>query len=264
MACFASHDHHEQLTENRLSLICRHFCVSVAAIAAGALLAACGTASNHHHSTSIKRVHAKTSSGSGTVRVLAIPSISASRAETDAENRVGSCIEGFYGNEGYNNITPSYLGNGLVKFQADGDSNPDGSVTVRVNPDGSVQDNRTLRSMGCKPGSYMPANDPNYDPTPSPAPPATYDWTCSLAPVGVDITVTATGNEPVRANTLGIETETAIYFVDGNVMYQWGPGSYGIATSYVIEPGQTWSVWVPVPVVDNSARQTVSCQVVAQ
>ncbi len=226
------------------------------------MLAGCGSVSVHHEADSKKTVHSKTSSGSGSVSAPVSPPVSASQAETDAENKVGSCIEGFYGNQGYGNITPSYLGKGLVKFQAVGDSRPDGSVTVQVNRDGTARGNNTLDRMGCKPGSYLPANDPNYDPTPALT--ATYDWTCSLAIGGADIIVTATGNEPVQTDTLGVETETAMYFVDGNVMYKWGPGSYGIATSHEIQPGQTWSVFVAVPVFNDSVGQTVSCQVVSE
>ena len=222
------------------------------------VLAGCGSAGVHHHATS-KTVHTKTSSGNGAVPAPATPPISASQAETAAENKVGSCIEEFYGNQGFTNITPSYLGGGLVKFHADGDASPDGSVIVRVTSDGTVQGNSALGKMGCQPGSYTPVNEPNYNPTP-----ATYDWTCSLSTAGVNISVTATGNGPVQTDTLGVETEMATYFDDGNVMYQWGPGSYGIATSHLVEPGQTWSVFVPVPVFDNSHFQIVDCRVVSR
>ena len=74
--------------------------------------------------------------------------------------------------------------------------------------------------------------------------------------------MTATGNESVQTARLDVESELATYFDDGTVMYQWQP--HRIATSHEIEPGQTWSVLVAVPVVDDSHFQTVSCRVVSQ
>src|SRR5258708_14997875 len=206
--------------------VCRHFGASAAAIATAAMLAGCGSVSVHHEADSKKTVHSKTSSGSGSVSAPVSPPVSASQAETDAENKVGSCIEGFYGNPGYGNISPSSLGKGLVKFQAVGDSRPDGSVTVQVNRDGTARGNNTLDRMGCKPGSYVPANDPNYDPTPALT--ATYDWTCSLAIGGADIIVTAPGNEPVQKGTTGRGTATARSFLCRDAGYKWGPEAYVI------------------------------------
>src|SRR5258708_37799195 len=194
--------------------VCRHFGASAAAIATAAMLAGCGSVSVHHEADSKKTVHSKTSSGSGSVSAPVSPPVSASQAETDAENKVGSCIEGFYGNQGYGNITPSYLGKGLVKFQAVGDSRPDGSVTVQVNRDGTARGNNTLDRMGCKPGSYLPANDPNYDPTPALT--ATYDWTCSLAIGGGGTKIAPTRRKAVPTRTTRGPHPTPRSFADDN------------------------------------------------
>jgi hypothetical protein len=129
-----------------------------------------------------------------------------------------------------------------------------------VNPDGTVQANRTLNSMGCQ-RSYKPVNEPNYNTTPAPA---TYDWTCSLAVAGADISVTATRQRG------GADRHTGRPDRDGHLLRRRhcdvpvGAPSYGIATSHEIQPGHTWSVFVAVPVVNDSHFQTVSCQVVSR
>ena len=78
-----------------------------ATIATAAGLAGCGTARPLQHAAPSQTVHVKMYSGNGSVPA---PSMNASRALAIAENKVGMCIEGFYGNQGFDNITPSYLG----------------------------------------------------------------------------------------------------------------------------------------------------------
>jgi hypothetical protein len=96
----------------------------------------------------------------------AAPETNPTLAKLYAENAVGSCLEGAWGNAGYANMFDQYAGNGVVRFSTGTRAAPTGSaqartlISLRVYANRSVSDNAALDHWGCTPFTGTPVNSP--------------------------------------------------------------------------------------------------------